>query len=659
MIESELSFDINSNSNSNDLNINSNDLDILTGGCFNYTSDDIYNIVLKAFGQKKPDIVCFLLENLKNKITKLDMKDKHDRNFLHYFVLYSNYEIINDYLMQILKNTKICSVRDAINKKDVLGNTPLHYAVMMNDTALATLLVNRGANKKIKNNDGEYIDTDEHYASENSARSDRRKRSREISDDFFTVSNIEILKHNPNPDTETFVFEPTSHSETPIKLDNIHDLLHYQSQSRVKSNINSGNTDDKIKTESLSDVHTDDIAATIMRKLRGGELPINNKLSVENEWPIKELSSQPLKEDPPILLNNNDEENNNEVNNDENINTERIIKNLLNTKIEEDFIQKEDVNHLDIKQQGGGRRKSKKIDKNKSKIERQSKIKGKSKIEGQSKIKGKSKIERQSKIKGNRNLITYSEGVYGEPIKTEEEFTEATEKIGLELLKLNSKNNKESDNNETKTEPDKTLEDKTLEDKTLEDKLFLNKTDIDDSSESDKDKDKDKDKSEDKTDENIEVKSELSEMARSIARQSTEIHERAVKKIAEILKLDLNNPDDNKKARYYKAAIWRQITTKHPELSNFDRAVEMEKLVTKDYLKTIDINKITKEIDQYLSDKSEEKTDKKDKKEKKEKKMSRSKSKKNKEKKHKKKHLDSSISISTESTPSYSPTSEF
>ena len=38
-------------------------------------------------------------------------------------------------------------------------------------------------------------------------------------------------------------------------------------------------------------------------------------------------------------------------------------------------------------------------------------------------------------------------------------------------------------------------------------------------------------------------------MARNIARQSTDIHERTIEKIATILKLDLKNPEDNKTTR--------------------------------------------------------------------------------------------------------------
>ena len=96
--------------------------------------------------------------------------------------------------------------------------------------------------------------------------------------------------------------------------------------------------------------------------------------------------------------------------------------------------------------------------------------------------------------------------------------------------------------------------------------------------------------------------SDVSDIAREISRQSSDIHERVVMKIVELLKLDKSNEKDVLKARNYKAAIYRMVKEKNPLLNNFDRAVEMEKSITKDVLKSIDIDKVTKEIEKYKSD---------------------------------------------------------
>jgi hypothetical protein len=51
------------------------------------------------------------------------------------------------------------------------------------------------------------------------------------------------------------------------------------------------------------------------------------------------------------------------------------------------------------------------------------------------------------------------------------------------------------------------------------------------------------------------------------------------------------------------------IKEKNPLLNNFDRAVEMEKAITKEMLKSIDIDKVTKEIQKHLSEKSKSDTE--------------------------------------------------
>lgn len=581
------------------------------GGCFSsYSCSEINSILLQAFTSKKPDVVCFLLENLKTNIDKLDVKDKHDRNFLHYFVLYNNYEVINQYLIKILKNKDICSVRDAINVQDILGNTPLHYAVLIGNNTIINLLDERGAKKKIKNNEGTFIDTEDHLHEQTQTQIDRDS----IRED--SIRKVDVVGDSDN-ENDIFISD--------VKINNLKELSKLENRDITESFIFNPSTMRNTTTRYtvVDDIATDDIANAIILKMRGGtEIP---------EIPPTELGSpksEPLQMVAEIDMKDKNSDNNRDS---ETVNTEKIIQALKETN----------------PQKGG-----------------------KSKHENKS-------SKHKNKSKGNRKLITYSEfsfgnvgneGVYGEPIKTDEDFTAATEHIGLELLKLNAK---KAENTETEEKTE-------TEDKTLEKKLFdkTETTETDDKSEKEEtsestEKEEKIEKSGEKPEDTVEVQSELSEMARSIARQSTEIHERVIKKIAEILKLDLNNPEDNKKARYYKAAIWREITNKHPELSNFDRAVEMEKKVTKDYLKTIDINKVTKEIDEYFSEK--ESTPKEEKKEKKEKKTERVKSKKSKSSSKKSKKskksksnklnggsLDSdSLSISTESNIVYSSTSEF
>ena len=94
--------------------------------------------------------------------------------------------------------------------------------------------------------------------------------------------------------------------------------------------------------------------------------------------------------------------------------------------------------------------------------------------------------------------------------------------------------------------------------------------------------------------------SEMSELSRMINNQATEIHERSVKKIMEIMGVS------EQEARIIKAYIYSEIRTQNPELNNFDRAVEMEKRITKEHLSKLDKKKL-KELSEVISEKQKQK----------------------------------------------------
>jgi hypothetical protein len=106
-----------------------------------------------------------------------------------------------------------------------------------------------------------------------------------------------------------------------------------------------------------------------------------------------------------------------------------------------------------------------------------------------------------------------------------------------------------------------------------------------------------------------------SELGRLIKNQGTVIHERVVKKIMDLLKID------EEVAKNYKSALWRMAKEKNPELvSNLDKSVAManmidgEGITEKDaikLLKTIDIKKTTKERTSHLEKKATQLKEKK------------------------------------------------
>ena len=83
--------------------------------------------------------------------------------------------------------------------------------------------------------------------------------------------------------------------------------------------------------------------------------------------------------------------------------------------------------------------------------------------------------------------------------------------------------------------------------------------------------------------------SRMNELSRLINNQASEIHERVIKKIMELMKVD------EQVARDYKAALWRQVKAKNPDMkSNLDLSVEMEKIALKKNLKDVDLSQAAK-----------------------------------------------------------------
>jgi hypothetical protein len=93
--------------------------------------------------------------------------------------------------------------------------------------------------------------------------------------------------------------------------------------------------------------------------------------------------------------------------------------------------------------------------------------------------------------------------------------------------------------------------------------------------------------------------SDIKKISRSIINKTSEIHQRVVQKIMEIMSID------EIKAKAYKSLIYYKVKEEHPELNSYDRAVEMEKMATKDTLDTLDISERVKIIEEKTKQRSE------------------------------------------------------
>lgn len=108
-----------------------------------------------------------------------------------------------------------------------------------------------------------------------------------------------------------------------------------------------------------------------------------------------------------------------------------------------------------------------------------------------------------------------------------------------------------------------------------------------------------------------EIEQDMRGLSRQAHSQVDTIHERTVNTIIKILNLDPTNEADKKKARIYKGVLYRRVKTEQPDLKGYDRAIEMEKLATRENLDNIDIDQVTAQIEEQHKNKPAESGNKK------------------------------------------------
>lgn len=82
-----------------------------------------------------------------------------------------------------------------------------------------------------------------------------------------------------------------------------------------------------------------------------------------------------------------------------------------------------------------------------------------------------------------------------------------------------------------------------------------------------------------------------------LERITNDVHERTIETIKNILNIDYDD------AKIYKSALYYRVKEEHPDLSSYQRAVEMEKLATKEILKKINFDAEKKKYDKFISEK--------------------------------------------------------
>jgi hypothetical protein len=109
--------------------------------------------------------------------------------------------------------------------------------------------------------------------------------------------------------------------------------------------------------------------------------------------------------------------------------------------------------------------------------------------------------------------------------------------------------------------------------------------------------------------------SAVNRLSRSVDNKSEQLHQSAMEKIKSILKdvePKLKGEELSLKARAYKAIIYAQVKDKNPSMSNYERAVELEKQVTESNIKNIKKNESSRleDIASHISEKDKMRSEK-------------------------------------------------
>ena len=182
-----------------------------SGGFFESDSE-VFDLIFKSLTDKKPDVASYLVDNRKDKSYNIKKIDKYQRNILHYLVIFSTFYPLDKLLNKII-NDKPCGLKTALNKQDKLGNTPLHYSAMLGYHEITNMLLKNGADKKLKNNDSEYVATEVEVVIDD-------KRQDNMTDSF-NVADVLITE-----DATTGTVNFTGHINQPSTTsDNVADAL--------------------------------------------------------------------------------------------------------------------------------------------------------------------------------------------------------------------------------------------------------------------------------------------------------------------------------------------------------------------------------------------------------------------------------------------------
>ena len=594
------------------------------GGLF--CKDEYTKILLECFSDDRPDIACYLLCKLDKKPNDLTMCSKDKKNILHYMTIYASHNNIVIHLSKLLKETDKNEIMESINSQDHNGNTPLHYATLLGYNNLVKLYIENGGDCNIKNKKGEYVGEDNNDINteknnndivinianvseerDNHTFSFKRNMIEDNTDEELDQQKLNNLSKlyignsadcNIKNNNSEYLEEDNNKNDNHIIAINVANIGEERDNNTFsfKRNMIEDNTDSELHHDKLNNNILDEITS-INNLLENGKSE-DETTSIRTEHFLHEIQNMLDREQKMKLVEMPRNINTPQILNTTLLNTTQIPRSINTTEIYDDILV-----HYNNKNMVGGTlsNNDKELSNNDNKLynnDNELSINTNDIINNiiarkDTTLKGGGNNNDEISVNTTDIINNIISKTYNQDRNSDHENN--LNMIGGEL----SDNSKKSKKKHKKDKYKKNNKLSRIQGK----RLISTFSEISVSLQSTQSRQM-KESTESLSRAVESDGSDISDIARQISRQSSDIHERSVIKIIEILKLDRNNSDDMQKARNYKAAIYKMVKEKNPLLNNFDRAVEMEKLITKETLAKIDINKVSKEIEKHMSEKT-------------------------------------------------------
>jgi hypothetical protein len=557
------------------------------GGGF-FCSDDFTTILLECFCDNRPDVACYLLCKSSKSPKDITKKDKTDRNLLHYMSIYASFGNMVIHISKLLRKSSKSKNKSALKSKDKLGNTPLHYAAELGYDNLVKIFIESGGDPTIRNKEGQFIEENKEEnnegelgkpidvsiiiatenGSENGAAINNITRS-------ILKSSKQVEQKSNRPEEENNMFSETCDYGTDHFIDEVKKIL----DSHDKIDVTKEDYDNVIVNKYDDEVYEDDDNVTVTDSVTISQ-NVKPKSVPSGMVNLPNTDSDTIETDNIIQqIMANSGSNKGQSVRAPSVRAPSVIPQTM-PSVRAPSVRAPSVRAPSVRAPSVIPQTMPSVRAPSSRVNNLlSDNRDNYQIKAQPSVNTNSDVRTDSVINNILSKVNNKSGVLSDRSAG---LSADTDRILNTILATQKGGGKKKSSKKHKKSSSKSKVSRLSRHERHV--STYSEVSLDDAVKSDA--------------------SDISQIARQISRQSSEIHERAILKIIELLKLDKTKEKDLNLARMYKAAIYKTVKEKNPLLNNFDRAVEMEKSITKETLKSIDIDKVSKEIQKHLSEKS-------------------------------------------------------